>query len=573
MSRWKIDYFLVAIIIVGIAIFAFKCKITYPIKWIGNTDSAVFAETADSFVHGKGLSNDFIQYSYFYSPQPHYPDITNPDAHYPPLYSLLIVPFYLIFGKTAFAAKLPAMLIASIFLPLSLYLLTKRLSKSRIAGLAATLGVLVFPDIFSHSLVPDDDGLFPFMVLASCYFIIMAMDEPKYFYPAGIFIGLSYYAKGSGLYLIPAYLLFCIILGGYKTLRNRKVWYCFAIVFLVMLPWFIRNTVHFRNPIFSTQQYAAGYIGYKGWEEGTYSLYWDEERPTLFSKFKQAGAKEVWEKSTDFFKSYLWWSFVDIDESWGEFEAEDFYTYYTGIPAAVGLFLFFLSCLYFAFNRLFAKDEGKFKSNKFYNAIGKFLTPWHRPDYHALWLVSLFLMTFISVCWEPIGRLAFPFILMNMAIGWTTYHIAATQIFKQIKYSNIIVPCLIVLLMFPIVLKSGAKVYDNYKDDDYPYEEDGQSWMETGKWIKENIPGSITMFREPAQLHFYSEEKTIQVPLARLDQIIKVMKFYKVTHIIPRVSMRPAVVPLVEGEIPGFKLVYDEGLEVYEIQYDLLPSD
>jgi len=162
---------------------------------------------------------------------------------------------------------------------------------------------------------------------------------------------------------------------------------------------------------------------------------------------------------------------------------------------------------------------------------------------------------------------------MNMAIGWTTYHIAATQIFKQIKYSNIIVPCLIVLLMFPIVLKSGAKVYDNYKDDDYPYEEDGQSWMETGKWIKENIPGSITMFREPAQLHFYSEEKTIQVPLARLDQIIKVMKFYKVTHIIPRVSMRPAVVPLVEGEIPGFKLVYDEGLEVYEIQYDLLPSD
>ena len=600
MSRWKIDYFLLAIIIVGIATFAFKCKITYPVKWIGNTDSAVFAETADSFVHGKGLSNDFIQYSYFYSPL-RYPQITHPESHYPPLYSLLIVPFYLIFGKTAFAAKLPAILIASIFLPIFLYLLTKRLSKSSIAGLAAALSIIVFPDIFSHSLVPDDDGLFPFMVLASCYFIIMAMDSPEqesrtspfsegenprevgrpltfrigsnYFYLAGVFIGLSYYAKGSGLWLIPAYLLFCVILSGFKVLRNRKLWYCFALVFLVMLPWFIRNTVHFRNPIFSTQQYAAGYIGYKGWEEGTYSLYWDEERPTLFSKFKEAGVKEVWEKSIDSYKEYLWWSFVDIDESWGEFETEDFYTYHTGIPAVVGLFLFFLSCLYFSFNRLFAKDEGKLKSSKVHNAIGKFFTPWHHPDYHALWLVGLFSMTFLSVCWEPIERLAFPFILMNMAIGWTTYHVAATQIFKRAKYSNIIVPGLIVLLMFPILLKSASEVYDDYKDADYPYGEDEQSWMETGKWIKENIPGSITMFREPAQLHFYSERKTIQVPLAELEQIIKVMKFYKVTHIIPKVSMRPALAPLVEGKIPGFKLVYDKGLEIYEIQYDLLPTD
>ena len=49
MIKWKIDLFLVAIIIVGIATFAFKCKITYPIKWIGDgTDSAIYAEMADS---------------------------------------------------------------------------------------------------------------------------------------------------------------------------------------------------------------------------------------------------------------------------------------------------------------------------------------------------------------------------------------------------------------------------------------------------------------------------------------------------------------------------------------------
>ena len=45
----------------------------------------------------------------------------------------------------------------------------------------------------------------------------------------------------------------------------------------------------------------------------------------------------------------------------------------------------------------------------------------------------------------------------------------------------------------------------------------------------------------------------------------------KVTHIIPKVNMHPALEPLVEGEIPGFKLVYDKGLDIYEIDYDVLP--
>ena len=127
--------------------------------------------------------------------------------------------------------------------------------------------------------------------------------------------------------------------------------------------------------------------------------------------------------------------------------------------------------------------------------------------------------------------------------------------------------------MLPILLKSWGTVYDDYQDGKFPYGNKGASWMRTGRWIKDNLPGSITMFREPAQLHFYSEEKTIQVPLAELDQIITVMKYYGVTHIIPKVNMRPALRPLVEGKIPGFKLIYDQGLEIYQIDYTLLPDN
>jgi len=35
----------------------------------------------------------------------------------------------------------------------------------------------------------------------------------------------------------------------------------------------------------------------------------------------------------------------------------------------------------------------------------------------------------------------------------------------------------------------------------------------------------------------------------------------------------PALKALVDGEIPGFKLVYDQGLEIYQIDYALSPSD
>jgi len=69
------------------------------------------------------------------------------------------------------------------------------------------------------------------------------------------------------------------------------------------------------------------------------------------------------------------------------------------------------------------------------------------------------------------------------------------------------------------------------------------------------------------QSHVFCSVKTIQVPLANLDQIIQVMKFYKVTHIIPKLAMRPALKSLVEGKTPGFKLVYNQGLEIYEIDY------
>ena len=575
--RRKINPLLVVIVSIGIAVLSLKCSIVYPIEFIGGTDEAAYVGMAVNLANGKGFTNDHMQYSYFLS-RLKYPEVTHPEAHYPPLYSILIVPFFLTLGKTAFAAKLPSILIGSIFLPVFLYLLTVRLSRSRVTGFAAGLSAMFFPVIFSSSMKAGGDLLFAFMIVASCYFIIKAQDSPKYFYTAGVFIGLAYYAKGTGLWIIPAYFIFCVILGGFKILRNRKVWICFVIVFLVMLPWFVRNTIHFGSPIFSTQQYAAGYIGYTDWEEGSYSLHWGKEMPSLFDKLGDAGLKTVGENTWKYFRRYIWWSFMNMRGlSWKDFEAKEFLAYYAGIPAILGLLLFYLSCLYSLLRRPSTEQGHEIRG------IGRFLKSWHNRDLHILWLLGFFLMTFLAICWSPISRLVLPVVVIIMAIGWTTYHVAAKQLFAKTKHPQIMTSCLIAALMMLVLCLSTAEVYGDHKRG-WPYGETGEARMEAGKWLKENAPGSVVMYREPGGVSFYSEGKALQIPLDELDRIIMVMKFYKVTHIIPvaipgplkepipRWVLRPATKPLVEGKMPGLKLVYDRGLKIYEIQYDLLPA-
>lgn len=80
------------------------------------------------------------------------------------------------------------------------------------------------------------------------------------------------------------------------------------------------------------------------------------------------------------------------------------------------------------------------------------------------------------------------------------------------------------------------------------------------------------MTRNPWELHFYSEQRAVNIPLEPLDKVIKVMKFYDVTYIIPQLDIRPSLEPLVTGEVKGLELIYDGKLKLYKIHYDLLPD-
>ena len=80
------------------------------------------------------------------------------------------------------------------------------------------------------------------------------------------------------------------------------------------------------------------------------------------------------------------------------------------------------------------------------------------------------------------------------------------------------------------------------------------------------------MTRNPWELHFYSEEKAIQIPLADLKKIIEIAKFYGATHLIPE-KRRPGLEKWLSGEVAGLELVYNKELKIYKIHFREIPSE
>ena len=122
----NIDVHLWVILAVGLLVLVAKCTIVYPVEHVGESDASGYAEMADSLRQGKWLSVEYISFFFI-----KYSGMPRPEDHWPPLYSFLIAPFYVLLGKTAFASKLPSLIISSLFLPAATYLLTRHFSKNK----------------------------------------------------------------------------------------------------------------------------------------------------------------------------------------------------------------------------------------------------------------------------------------------------------------------------------------------------------------------------------------------------------------------------------------------------------
>ena len=575
------------LLVAGLATFIVKIQIVRPIEYVGHADASGYAEMADSLIKGRGLEVDYVSWYFLKYP----PRIVRPEDHWPPLYSFLIAPFFKILGKNAFAAKIPSIFISCLLFPFVVYVLAEMLSGSWVVGLAAGLHILLYPEFFRHSLYCLSDITFAFMVCTTVLLILKGTKNPRFYYPMGIAMGLAYYAKGTGLILIPAYVVFYLILRFTKQIEQRDLQFMKGLIlaFLVISPWFLRNLIHFGSPIFSTQQFAVGYIGYLPWEEGTYKPYLGENLPSFFTKVKNWGISGIIIKSQEFLKQYLWWNFIDINGSVGKFDYKQIHTYPIGVASAIGLILFVISCIYQLNVKLIlvlyprvTKRIGLAKSSwvlkgieilKWINQdIKKILRAWHVPKFLIVLCLLSVLYGFHAICWQPISRLAFPATPLVIATGWTSLYIFCGIVYRGLNCQRV-AGLLTILMLLTVISSHNFSIIDRAsKKASWPYGDAGKAWIDAGKWLKSNAPNSITMTRNPWELHFYSEEKAIQIPLADLKKIIEIAKFYGATHLIPE-KRRPGLEKWLSGEVAGLELVYNKGLKIYKIHFREIPSE
>ncbi len=147
--------------------------------YIGHADYADNAVAARNIIRGRGYSLDYAaQFYQTYS-------LPRPADTWPPLQPFLIVPFYLIFGATTWAAKLPNLLLVPA-LAWAIFYYGSRLFNRRAALGAALLSLLAVVPAFSSSpaffetiAYPINDLVFTLLAFLALATLYLAATAPK----------------------------------------------------------------------------------------------------------------------------------------------------------------------------------------------------------------------------------------------------------------------------------------------------------------------------------------------------------------------------------------------------------
>ncbi|HIK00303.1 TPA: glycosyltransferase family 39 protein [archaeon] len=271
----KYDIFLVSILLIGLAVFIVEL---YFISKT-NTLSALavgYTNLADNLLKGKGFVLDYIDQYYV-----KFDSIPHPEEWGFPMMGILTAPFIALFGKTALAAKLPTLIIGTIFFPVLVYYLGREFFDKKVGFLAA-VSVLFYVRTFDLILNGQRDMACAFFALAGIYFFYKGMneDQAKYFYLMGIFLGVAYLTRQTALIIFPTLLL------AYYLIKKRfelNLIYGLVLGVLVISPWLIKNYLIFGDPFFSANRYAVWIYGwFPDYDPYGYFVYWDRLKPSLF---------------------------------------------------------------------------------------------------------------------------------------------------------------------------------------------------------------------------------------------------------------------------------------------------
>jgi 4-amino-4-deoxy-L-arabinose transferase-like glycosyltransferase len=186
-----------------------------------------------------------------------YEIVPNRDTFRPVLFPVLIALSFLINGE-----NLVRILVAifSIFSIISTYYMGKKLFDVK-TGLLAALVLLNFPlFIFYSNKILAETIFLTFTPLALTTFYLGIEKDYKFLLLSALFTGMSILTKYFGFFLVLIYLVYIILNKKIQIFKKREFYIALAIFFLLLTPWFIINTIYYRNPIGGIFENAEIYL-------------------------------------------------------------------------------------------------------------------------------------------------------------------------------------------------------------------------------------------------------------------------------------------------------------------------
>ncbi|MFC1854158.1 glycosyltransferase family 39 protein, partial [candidate division CSSED10-310 bacterium] len=278
------------IAIVSLVVVLWCWRIIRTTDFVGYADPAAYGQVAHNIAAGRGPVQDFIDFFYQRTPT-----ITHLTDHWYSLFTILLLPFFFGWGKSALAVKLPVLL-AYLLLPLSVYFLGARLFNSH-TGFLAALTTALHPYILEYSINgwPDIPATVLTVWVLLCY--LKTREHRLWYLLLGFTLGLLCWFRASG-FLIGAGLILDFMWHSRKELlRSCFLWLGIVTFILGYGPALYSNLHYFGVPFKSSHTNLSATMGYFGNpQEEHWQILWDNP-PALAAKIRTEGFQTIFYKT------------------------------------------------------------------------------------------------------------------------------------------------------------------------------------------------------------------------------------------------------------------------------------
>jgi hypothetical protein len=487
-GRQKRHFSLILLIVFCLGAFIARAVFFARQDFLLGYDSANYAAVADNLAKGRGFTVDFVLNYY-----KQYPGISHYEDRRLSINSLFISGFLLVFGKSVFSAKLFNIILGSLLLPITTYYLALSVPFSRRVAFFSGLSVIIVHNLSEQTYTAMADLLFAQFFLLFLISFLRSTGKPSWHYASGIFIGLAFLSKTQGLFLFPVWIICYLIAGRENKYRDRKRFVAgLVLAIVVMMPFLIRNSVLFRDPLYSTIRYQAAYdelfeTNTLMWLEKSLKVHWNIEPVSYLSQFLSNGFKYNIVKAAN---------------------------QYRNAYTLVGNIFLFIPLFYIPF--------------------------WRASRQRLLFILIFLYVTTISLLFAFHDRYEMPVIPILLILCWGfLYKIANIDTGMRIagrpglnKWMPVVSSVLLPLLVFGLLHRRDLPNFvAELRQAPLPLQ---GALVDVARWAKANLPSSaIVMTHDPPSFNFHTGLKCVQIPYDNKDALKSVMQYYGVTYAVP----------------------------------------